>query len=532
MSDSELEEIINLIKPSVEEVRENEIRVEHCADRPDLFGIEGLARAIRSFIGMEKGLKKYFVEDWKISIKAENIKVRPFIAAAVIRNFNTSDYILQSLMSIQEVFHDTLGKKREKVAIGIHDLEKIKPPIKYCQVDKNEKMVPLGEKREMSLKEILENTSKGKEFKHLISKSNLFPVYIDSEGIFSFPPIINSERTKVSEKTRNLLIELTGIDKKLVMQTLNILVTNLAERKCSIEAVKIEYPNKTEITPELKEEVVELNPENANKILGIKLSKNEIISLLERMGYDSFTLNGKIKVIVPCYRIDILHEVDLIEDLAIAYGFNNFIPESPKIFTKGCFSPLEKLCSKAREIMIGLGFQETIRPVLTNKKKIFEKMNLEEERVIEIENFVSEEYTCLRNWLIPSLIEFLSHNKHVEYPQKIFEIGDVVVLDEKEEIMSKSIRKLAFATSHSKAGFSEVKSIASELIRNLGKEFSLKEFDLDSFIKGRCAKIILNGKDIGFLGEISPSVLEKWELEMPVGACEINLEELLVNPTC
>jgi len=530
MSDKELEEIINLIKPSVEEMRGEEIIIEQCADRPDLFGIEGLARAIRSYLGIETGVKKYVLENPSISITAEIVKQRPFIGAAVVRNFKASDKAIESLMNIQEVLHETMGKKREKVAIGIHDFDKIFPPIKYTQVKGDERMIPLGEKEEMSLKEILEKTEKGKKYKHLIADSS-FPAYVDSKGIFSFPPILNSERTRVTEKTKNLLIELTGTEKKLINQVLTILVTNFAERGCKIESVKIRYPGKTEVTPELKEEVLELNLKDVKKILGLDLSPKEIIKLLERMGYDATLIKEKLEVVIPCYRFDILHPVDLIEDIAIAYGYNNFKPEPPNIFSKGKFLEIEKICSKARELMVGFGFQEVIRPILTNKNKQFDKMGLKEEDVIEIENFVSEEYTCMRKWILPGLMEFLSFNKHVEYPQKIFEIGDVVLPDEKEETMSKSLRKIAFLTSHSKASFSEIKSFTESFLTNFGIEFKIDELKHNSFIEGRVAKIVFDKKEIGFFGEISPSVLEKWEIEMPVAACEIELEALLEHPT-
>ncbi|MFH7882586.1 MAG: phenylalanine--tRNA ligase subunit beta, partial [Candidatus Aenigmatarchaeota archaeon] len=529
MNDKELEEIINLIKPNVEEIRGNEIVIEQCADRPDLFGIEGLARAIRSYLEIETGVKKYVIESPKIGIIAEIVKTRPFIGAAVVKNFKGNSEVIESLMNVQEVLHETIGKKRERVAIGIHDFDKIFPPIKYTQLNGNERMIPLGEKEEMSLKEILKKTEKGRKYKHLIN--SIFPAYVDSKGVFSFPPILNSERTRVTEKTRNLLIELTGIEKKYVEQVLTILVTNFAERGCQIEAVKINYPGKSDVTPRLKEEILQLDPNDVKKILGIDITLEEMIRLLERMGYEATSIKGKLQVIIPCYRFDILHPVDLIEDIAIAYGYNNFKSEPPNIFSKGNFLEIEKICSKSRELMVGFGFQEILRPVLTNKVKQFEKMNLEYENIIEIENFVSEEYACMRKWILPCLIEFLSFNKHVEYPQKIFEIGDVVIPDEKEETMSKSLRKIAFATSHSKACFSEIKSLVESFLTNLGVEFKIDEFKHGSFIEGRVAKIIFNRKEIGFFGEISPKVLERWEIEMPIAACEIELDALLEHPS-
>ena len=528
LSDKELEEIINLIKPNVEEMGKDEIRVEHCADRPDLFGIEGLARAVRSYLGIEKGLKKFLVEDARMSVKVEPVKIRPYIACAIIKNFKPTSEAIKSLMNIQEVLHETLGRKREKVAIGIHDLDKIEPPIKYTAVSRAEKFIPLECEAEMSLEEVLEKTEKGRKYGHIIRESKFWPVYVDSRGIFSFPPIINSDRTKVTEKTRNLFVEVTGIEKKALLQTLNILVTNFAERKCKIEAVRVKYPGKTEVTPELKEEVIQVDPKKVNELIGLNLSASEMIELLERMGYEASLIRGKLQVIIPCYRVDILHAVDIIEDVAIAYGYNNLVPEFANVATIGKPLALEKLCAKARQLMIGFGFQEILRPVLTNPRDQFERMNLEASEVIEIENFVSEEYTCLRKWLIPGLLKVLAVNKHVEYPQKLFEIGDVVIPDKREETMSKNLRKLACVISHSKASFSEIKSVVESFLRNLGVDYRIEEFKHPSFIEGRVAKVVGNRKELGFFGEISPLVLEKWELEMPVSAFEINLEEMKV----
>ena len=524
LSDEQLEEVIHLMKTNVEDKTGNEITIELTPDRPDLFGIEGLARAVKQYLGLQIGLKKYRVDSAKIQIKASHIPYRPYLAAAVIRNVTVNNAFIRSLMNIQDVLTDTIGRKRTKVAIGIHDFDKILPNISYTEVDPGEKIIPLDTNEEMTLSEVLEKFPKGKEYGHVLSGAKKLPVYIDAKGIFSFPPIINSERTRVTEKTKNLLVELTGTDKEAVLQTLNIIVTNFAERRCAIEAVKIFYGDKSEVTPDLNPSFMDADISEIDKWLGINLKRSEIVDLLNRMGYDVTENKGKFRVYIPSYRTDILHPIDIIEDVAIAYGFNNFTPQLPHIATVGKSLEIEKLSSKLRQLLIGFGFQEIIRPVLTNHKNLFDKMNSKREDVIEIENPVSEEYVCLRNWLLPSLMEVLSANKHVEYPQNVFEVGDVVVPDENEETMSKTIRKVACVVAHSKTGYAEIKGIVESLLKQMGVSYSFKENSSETFIEGRQASIISGNKTIGIVGEISPQVLEQWGLEMPCSAFEIILE--------
>lgn len=524
LSDAELEDTINSIKPSVEKITKNEIIIEHTTDRIDLFGIEGLARAIRQYLGL--GAKKYRFGESGLTIRVDFVKIRPFIASAVVREVKLNDELIKSLMNIQEVLHETIGRKRRKVAIGIHDLDKIHPPIVYTGVRKDSRIIPLEHSEEMTLAEVLEKVEKGRKYGKIVSASKVWPVFMDSKGIFSFPPIINSDRTKVTKKTRNLFIELTGIDKKAVLQTLNIIVTNLAERGCKIETVRLLYKRKGEFTPSLDREVIELEQAHVNKLLGLELTEDETIKILKRMGYESVKVNGKLEVVIPPYRVDILHPVDVIEDICIGYGYDKLSPELPNLATIGKPHPLEKLSGRVRNLMIGFGFQEVLRPILTNPNDQFDRMCMKREKVVELENPVSKEYTCLRLWVLPSLMRVLASNKHVSYPQRVFEVGDVVIPDEKKDTKSRTVRKLAFVLSHSKANYPEIKAIVEGLLRNLTIQYEFVRVKHPSFIRGRTAQIIIGEKRVGFFGEIHPLVLENWKLEMPVAACEINLEEL------
>ena len=526
MSDEELVNVINSIKPSVEEVKDDVIEIEHTADRPDLFSIEGLAMSIKKFLGIEE--KEIEVVDSGIEIEAEEVPVRPFIATAIVKDVELTDEFVASLMQIQEVLHNSVGRKRKKVAIGIHDFDKIKPPIKYRRADREEKFVPLGETEEKTLAQTLFETEKGREYGEIILQAKKWPVFSDSLGIFSFPPILNSERTRVTEKTKNIFIDITGTDRKTVSKVLNLLVYSFAERGGKIESVKGKYKDKTIVYPELEWEKIEISKEEAEKLLGIELNKEKLKKYLERMGY-KVEFSDKTYVYVPPYRMDILHRVDVYEDIAIAHGYNNFEPELPSLSTKGEFLEVEKISKKMRNILVGLGFTEIIRPIMTNGKKQFKKMGALEEKVISVINPVSEEYTELRRWIIPSLIEVISKNTHVSYPQKIFEIGEIVEPDENSEVKSITKRHVAALEASKDSSYAKMKGVVESFMKYLGVNFEVKESNHKSFIEGRQAEIIVDGKKIGIFGEIHPEVLENWKIEMPVSAFEIEFAYLQEN---
>jgi len=522
LSDEQLKETIDQIKPGVEEISANEITIEHYADRPDLFGIEGLARAVRQYLGIQKK-EKFDVKDSGLTVTAEKVDVRPFIACAVVKDVKLTDELIKSLMNIQEVLHETFGRKRARVAIGVHDYDEIVPPIKYVAASPAERIIPLEREEETSLRDVLINVEKGKDYGHIISKADKWPAFIDQKGIFSFPPIINSNRTRVSEKTKNLFLDITGTNEKIVLQTMNILVTNLAERDAKIESVKVNYGNKKIVTPNLSKEKMIIDIDEANEWVGIKLSAEKMMLILQKMGYETRKIKNKLEVFIPPYRADILHQVDIYEDIAIGYGYNKLKPELPKLPTKGGRDEQEIFSNKVRETAAKLGLQEVLTSIMTNEKDQFDKMNLDRNEVAEIENPISLEATIMRKSILPNLLKILSVNQHVSYPQKIFEVGDVILIDKKEETQTRNMRKISVAIANSKVGFQDIASVFDVLMKTLKIKYKLKELNHPSFIKGRCASIICKNKQIGFIGEIHPQILQNWKLEMPVAAFEIEL---------
>jgi len=254
----------------------------------------------------------------------------------------------------------------------------------------------------------------------------------------------------------------------------------------------------------------------ANKLLGTELKASEVKKLLEKMRYGVEVKGDVLEVMVPAYRTDVLHAFDLVEDVAIAYGYMNFKPEEIRVHTTAAKNPLEDFSSKIRTIMVGGGFQEIMSLVMTNPQDLFDRMNVNREIVTEAENPVSAEHSVCRTWIIPSLINFLSKNKNQEYPQKIFEIGDCIKPD------GKNVRHIAAAVAHSKTNFSEMKAVLEGVLKTLGADYPITNFAHNSFIPGRCASV-----GVGFFGEFSPKVLHDFGLEVPVTAFELDADKIL-----
>ncbi len=511
-----------MIGVSLERVCGNEISIEVFPNRPDMLSVEGIARALRAFFGIEKGLKEYEIEPPKISLKVEeSVKnVRPYIGGAVVRNVELTDELISSLMDIQEKLHFSIGKDRKKMAIGLHDFDKVNPPFVYKGVKPNEiKFVPLEKEEEMDLDEILEKHEKGIAYAHLLKDAELYPIILDKNGnVLSFPPIINGQLTALTEETRNIFIDVTGTDEQAVKSTLIIVATLLAERGGKIEQVEI-IDNEKIITPDLTPQQIEVDLNYIYKILKID-SKEEIKNALEKMGHNVEFVADKIKVYSPAWRVDILHPIDIIEDIAIGYGYEKFEETLPQSMTFGESLSYEKL----HQTMIGLGFNEVITLSLSSIEKEFEKMEMEKgNEIVELENPITKEHSILRTSLIPSLMEILSKNRHNDLPQQIYEIGDVV--EYKDKIKQKTM--LAGVKIDAKANFTECKSIVEAILRNMGYKMEVEEKNHPSFIEGRCASVIVEGKEIGYFGEIKPSVICNFGLEYPVIAFELDASFLL-----
>jgi phenylalanyl-tRNA synthetase beta chain len=528
----EIEEQIPWIGFDIEEKGEDYIKVEFNPNRVDFSSHIGVARAFQGLKGWKTGIPQYRVHksDVMLEIDKSVQEVRPYMLGAVVREMELDNATVKELMDIQEDLHWGVGRDRKKASIGIHNLDNIKPPFKYLGANPQEaRFVPLGETNEMTLQEIIEKHENGRAYKHLVDWSLKYPLLIDHRGeVLSMPPIINGELTKLDTETNTLFLDVTGPDLKAVEQCLNVLVTALADMNGRIESIQVKYPERIRYSPDLTPQKMTLKPSYANKLLGLKLSEDQIIKCLEKCRLSAKTTKGSIYVEVPAYRIDILHEVDLVEEVAIGYRYYRLKPSQPQTVTTGGYHEVTRLADTIRQIMIGLNFTEVVNFILTNENRQFTMMRRKPQETIKIANPVSSEYSIARACLIPSLMKNLVDNKHESFPQRIFEVADIIAFNPKAECRSQRKLQLAGVLSHAAASFTEIKSIVEALLANIGmKKWEMNPVSDPSFIQGRVARITLGKKDVGCLGEIHPEVLNNFELENPVCSFEMNLESLL-----
>ena len=469
LSDS-MQNKIAMFGTPVESIKKDEICLEIFPNRPDLLSYSGFRRAFLSFLGKKSGLKEYQInkpeKNYDIIIDSSVKNVRPYTACAIVKGLRFDDRKIKEVIEVQEKLHITIGRKRKRVAIGIYPMEKIKLPITFKAIEPDKiRFVPLKSNREMSGLEILQRHPAGKEYAHLLSGKAKFPVFIDADKqVLSMPPIINSHRTgKITSDTKDVFIECSGDDLKTLKTCLNIIVTGLSEIGGKIYQMNLRY-GKKERTPDLTPKKIKISLENTNKLLGLELKEKELKKLIEKMGHNYNSKDNMVEV--ASWRIDMLHEVDIIEDVAIAYGYENFVPEIPKIATTGKEDKKEMIKKKLSEILSGINMIEVSNYHLTNKREQIEKMNLVEkqEEFIKVEESKTE-YNILRKNLTHLLLKNFSENIDSEYPQQIFEIGRVFCLEE-EKIKEKEMLCAAIAPGN----FTKIKQALEYLFRMLGKE--------------------------------------------------------------
>ena len=523
ISDEKLKDRISMLGTDLESIEGDKINVEIFPNRPDMLSEQGFSRAFSSFLGIKTGLRKYTVnKSYEKVIIEDSVKnVRPYTACAIVKELEFDDEKIKEIINIQEKLHVSFGRNRKRCAIGIYPLEKIKTPIYFRALKPEEiKFRPLESNKIMNGRQILSQHKAGREYGHLLNGLKKYPIFIDSnDHILSMPPIINSHLTgKINGKTKDVFIECSGFDLRILQQCLNILVTTLADMNGEIHSMELKYDNKKIITPNLKPRKMKLNIDYVNKLLGMDLSKSKIKRLLEKMGYDY-----DYEVLIPSYRVDILHQIDLVEDIAIAYGYENFKETLPDLFTVGEEDKFEVFKNKVSQILIGLDLLECYTYNLSNKNIQCVKTNCKLD-LIEVKDTKTED-NCLRAWMIPSLLQILMENKHNEYPQNIFDIGTVFKKGKSETGVVENGR-LAITLCNEEADFTKIKQILDYLFFQLDLKYEIKDVEHDSFIEGRVGRISVNGNDVAYIGEISPVVLKNFDLNMPVAALELNLTEL------
>jgi len=490
-------------------IEEDAFIMEFNPDRPDLYSIQGITRAIRTFKGIEKYNKPNIIESG-LKIESKPPFQRPYFGAGIINNVVVKK-ILGNIIDYQEKLHKTIGRDRKLSAIGLHDLSKVKFPLRYEEVDRNHNFIPLGLNKEMTLKEFMDSNDKALEYRNLVGEK--IPAIIDRDGnIISLPPILNSNITVIDENTRDIFVDVTGTIKNIVNKTLILILSSLSYPDGKISTVLINGKK----SPEIKEKMIKIPETQLKEIIGYKIPVEEIKLSLRKMGYG---IEGD-KIIIPEYRFDILHNVDIVEDIIKGVGYDKVKMKDEEFVTYGKPNNLRYLENKIRFLMLGYDMTEVVNNVLTNSS--FNKMYGFKDEAVEILNPLSGEQDYVRTRIAPSLIQSLLNNYRNPYPQRIFEIGTVYR-------NGNEIESLGIAIAHREASFSEIKGIFIGLMEDIDvKQYDIEKYSLPMFVNGRLAKILINGKEGGFFGEVNPMILKSIGLKMPVALGEIDISEVLL----
>ena len=555
---AELDEKPDMSQPENERV----IKIElNDTNRPDLWSTGGVTRQLRIHEGAKRSNYSSFLSkkdsvkdcaDRVITVDPEMKNIRPYMVSFVISGKPIDDPMLKDIIQTQEKLCWNFGRKRRSISMGVYRMADIKWPCHYKAVDPDKtSFVPLQCDQPMTCRQILTEHPKGKDFGWIIKDLPKFPLLTDdTDEVLSMAPVINSATLgAVQVGDKDLMVELTGDNMENLMLSANIVACDFFDAGYEILPVKVVHPYETALGKEVVapfyfQPSTKTTLAAINKKLGCDLTKDEVLDALARMDNDvsakdfdasektasylkankndvEFVLNP------PPYRNDFLHEVDIIEDVMIGVGLDNFKPVRPSDFTVGQLSDVTLFSRKAKEIMVGLGYQEMIFNYLGSKRDYIDRMCVSSENVIEISNPMSENYQFVRPSIIASLLRAESQAGQAVFPHKIFEIGKVAFLDSSENTGTKTIQSLGFMTACNNANFNSLASEVSTLLYLLDHKYDVKEVEDPRFIPGRQAAIMLNGKQVGVFGEVHPQVLENWGIIVPCVAGEIDIEALM-----
>lgn len=539
----EFEKKITDMGTPVESLSESEVEVEIFPNRPDLLSLENFARAINQFNGKGK-VAKFKIhapeKNYEVVVESSVKRVRPHTVACIVKGLRFSDAKIKDIVDLQEKLHNSIGRKRKKVAIGVYPLDKIKLPIRFVGLKNEEiKFLPLEAKKEMNARQILRNHPTGVEYSHLLEGMEVYPIFMDADDeVLSMPPIINSEKTgRITEKTRDIFIECSGHNLVYLKKVLNILLSSISEMGGKIYGMNIREGKNSFVSPDMGSEDLEFKIKDIEKTLGISLTGKDVKKYFARMGLGFREEKGKTFAEIPCYRSDILHWIDLTEEVAIAYGYENFVPVVPEIATIAEENSFDKGKRVIGNILAGLGMLECSSFHLTTKKNV-KKMHFDFNDFIEVEASKTER-DVLRMDLMSNMLQIFSENSDAAYPQKIFEMGRVFSRCENTESVGRSPvgvscesgvvekERLCIAMVDERMGYTEMKQVVDYLFKMLQIEYSVEDVEDSNYIIGRCGKILVDGEEVGRIGEVAPRVLRNWKIRMPVVGLELGLGKII-----
>ena len=525
------------------ETADGQLQFEFAPDRLDRLSVEGVARSLRYQYGDVRGVYVPSTNDAEWRVEVEDVPdERPYVTAAVVRDVDMTEGKLDSLIQLQEKLHATMGRKRGKGAIGVHDLAMLKggtfdgdgKRLTYTGIDpEGDSFVPLDADAEMTPADVLADHPTGDTYADLVADYDRYPAIYDDIGLFSFPPVINGKRTEVDEGSRDLLVEMTGTDQWTIDRMLAIVCYALDARGGRIEDVEIAYPDRERVRPDLDTRFKSVAHERIESTLGVELGVEETIDLFERSGLGVEHEDGAYEVEIPPYRTDVLGPMDLVDDVGRAYGFNELDPRYPDVSTVGGRHDRSQLERAVRETLVGVGFEDLLNFHMTAEAENYDRMGVEPGSAVvgggepvRIEEPYSEEYTMLRTWLLPSLAMVLENNTHRAYPQDIAEVGFAAERDETRPNGVAERRTVAGALARADSSYEDAKARLQTVARNFGRTLETPATTHPSFIDGRAASVVIDGETAGVVGELHPRVLVEHDLELPVAAFEFDLAAL------
>ena len=528
VSKKQISELLPFLGLDIESEDDQRIRVEYSPNRPDYSTDFGIAIGLQGLFGIKTGAIKLKIKNSKnysITVKPDVSKIRPFVTGIIAKNGKIDEKILEQLIQMQEDLHMGIGRKRKKSSIGIHDLDKISFPLIYTTTNKNHKFIPLNSEKELTISKIIADTETGKDYGHLLGQSSQVPVIIDAnQKTVSFPPIINAAITTVTPKTKNLFVEVTGINKEDAEDMLSVVATILQSAGFTLEHIQISGAKNS--SPKLQEKKMSVDVSLINQTLGLNLNTSKIISSLKKSRLNALSKGKNIICTIPAYRFDIFGPMDLVEEVALGYGIQNFEPTISSSQTLGQINPISLQLKSLNQTMIGLGFLEALNSNLSSKRVLYDMTNRDSKNIISVLDSKSQEHTILRDSILPGLIENLSRNIHESYPQKMFETGGIFNLD--NPISEKT--NLSAISAHKDANFTEIKSVLQTVLKiGFGIEIQTKTAVNSSFEDGHCANIIFNGNTIGIIGEINSKIIDNYKIRVPVVGFEISLSDSILK---
>ncbi|XP_014509888.1 phenylalanine--tRNA ligase beta subunit, cytoplasmic [Vigna radiata var. radiata] len=539
-------------------------KIEVPANRYDLLCLEGLAQALRVFCEIQE-IPNYKLSDisknemLKMHVKPETSVVRPFVVCAVLRGVTFDKARYNSFIDLQDKLHQNICRRRTLVAIGTHDLDKLEGPFTYEALPPSSiTFTPLKQERSFRADELMEfykSDLKLKKFLHIIEDSPVFPVLYDSKRtVLSLPPIINGAHSAITLETKNVFIECTATDLTKAKIVLNTMVTAFSEYcadKFVIEPVEvISSDGKSNIYPDLSVYNMEVSLSYITGLIGVSLEAEEVTKFLNRMQLHAKQSTSAKKqcnfiVSVPPTRSDVLHPCDVMEDVAIAYGFNS-IKDKAVADNKGSkrlagsltLLPLNEISDLIRKEVALIGFTEVLTFILCSKKENFAMLNRKDDksRAVIIGNPRSSDFEAVRTSLMPGILKTVAHNKDHPKPIKIFEVGDVALLDDTRDVGAKNLRQLGALYCGANAGFEIIHGLVDRVMEKNGVPFVspgdksgyyIERSDEPEFLAGRQARIIYKGKHAGTFGIVHPEVLNNFDIPDPCSFVELNIESFL-----